>query len=50
MRTADTIIMKMVMPETGSFPVKAMELMPTTESMKEKMMIIAPAKRVWVMF
>ena len=41
--------MKMVMPETGSFPVKAMELMPTTDSMKEKMMIMTPARSVWVM-
>ena len=50
MKTAETMIMKMVMPETGSFPVKAMELMPTTERRNEKMRMIAPASRVWVMF
>lgn len=48
MRTAETMIMKMVMPDTGSFPVKAMELMPTTDKRNEKMRIIAPASRVWV--
>ena len=36
MTTAETMIMKIVMPETGSLPVKAIELMPTTESIRAK--------------
>ena len=48
MTTAETMIMKIVMPETGSLPVKAIELMPTTESISAKSMTSTNAMTVCV--
>lgn len=48
MTTAETISMKIVMPETGSVPVNAIELMPTTESIRAKRMTRTKAMMVCV--
>ena len=46
--TADTISMKIVMPETGSLPVKAMELIPTTDKRNANTITMMKAMMVCV--